>query len=36
MALKYYGYHKMDKLFVPLEPYVRAEALAVPIGGDKR
>jgi hypothetical protein len=36
-ALKYYGYHKMDKLFVPLEPpYVRREALAVPIGGDKR
>jgi hypothetical protein len=32
-ALEYYGYHKMDKLFEPLEPYVRAEVLAVPIGG---
>jgi hypothetical protein len=32
MALKYYGYFKMDKLFTPLEPYVRADVLAVPIG----
>jgi hypothetical protein len=34
MALKYYGYFEMDKLFAPLEPYVRADVLAVPISAE--
>lgn len=33
MALKYYSYYKMDEVFSPLAPYIKAEVLAVPIGG---